>query len=400
MLQRLIEIHDRVVNLKTRSYKRYLYDEINWSLNALCIYGARGTGKTTLMIQHYQEQYASVEKALYITADHVHILSHGLYEVADAYFKTGGQALYIDEIHKYPDWSVELKNILDVYSDKQIIISGSSTLDLRKSKGDLSRRIVYYELMGLSFREFLQLEKEIHLPAFNLEDLLLNHVKLASDIIKNRSILKDFSEYLAYGYYPFFLEGKIEYMERLQNVIEKVIFEDIAFSFNLSQPKLPVLKKLLWIIANSEPFVPNMERISKDLGISREYVYHYIEFLEKAGLIINLRKAGQGFNAMRKPAKIFLQNTGLIQALSENSMEQNKGSSRECFIVNQLSGKHEVSIPSQGDFLVDGKYVLEVGGRNKTKIQIEGLDNAWLVLDDIELGFQHTIPLYLFGFLY
>jgi hypothetical protein len=400
MMQRLIEIHDRVVNLKNRSYKRYLYDKINWYLKALCIFGARGTGKTTLMIQHYQDHYASVEKALYITADHVHVLSYGLVEVADAYFKTGGQALFIDEIHKYPDWSVELKNILDVYSDKQIIISGSSTLNLKNNKGDLSRRLVYYELMGLSFREFLHLEKGIQFPALSLESLLENHVKLASEVKKNRSILKDFAEYLSYGYYPFFMEGKQEYMERLQNVIEKVIFEDIAFSFNLSQPKIPVLKKLLWIIANSDPFIPNMDRISKDLGISREYVYHYITFLEKAGLIINLRRAGQGFNAMRKPAKIFLQNTGLIQALTETSKEQNKGATRECFFVNQLSTKHDVTIPTQGDFLIDGQYVIEVGGRSKDKTQIDGLDNAWLALDDIEVGYQQTIPLYLFGMLY
>ncbi len=400
MLQRLIEIHDRVVNLKNRSHKRYLYDEINWSLQALCIFGTRGTGKTTLMIQYYQDHYGSVEKALYITADHVHVLSYGLVEVADAYFKTGGQALFIDEIHKYPNWSVELKNILDVYSDKQIIISGSSTLNLKNNKGDLSRRLVYYELMGLSFREFLHLEKGVQFPTLTLKNLLENHVKLASEIKKNRSILKDFAEYLSYGYYPFFMEGKQAYMERLQNVIEKVIFEDIAFSFNLTQPNLPVLKKLLWIIANSDPFIPNIDRISKDLGISREYVYHYILFLEKAGLIINLRRAGQGFNAMRKPAKIFLQNTGLIQALTETSMEQNKGATRECFFVNQLSTKHDVTIPSQGDFLIDGQYVMEVGGRSKDKTQIKGLDNAWLALDDIEIGYQQIIPLYLFGMLY
>ena len=400
MLQRLIEIHDRVVNLKNRSYKRYLYDEINWSLNALCLFGARGTGKTTLMIQYYQDHYGSVEKALYVTADHVHVLSHGLAEIADAYFRSGGQALFIDEIHKYPGWSVELKNILDVYSDKQIIISGSSTLNLKNNNGDLSRRLVYYELLGLSFREFLHLEKGVQFPALTLVNLLENHVTLASEIKKNRSILKDFAEYLSYGYYPFFLEGKQEYMERLQNVIEKVIFEDIAFSFNLSQPKLPVLKKLLWIIANSDPFIPNMERISKDLGISREYVYHYITFLEKAGLIINLRRTGQGFNTMRKPAKIFLQNTGLIQALTETSMEQNKGATRECFFVNQLKTKHAVTILSQGDFLIDGQIVIEVGGRRKDKTQIEGLKNAWLALDDIEIGYQNTIPLYLFGMLY
>jgi uncharacterized protein len=400
MLQRLIEMHDRVVSNKNRSEKRYLFHEINWSLNALCIYGARGTGKTTLMIQHYKEQYQSVENALYITADHVHVLTNGLFEVADAYFKTGGKALYIDEIHKYPNWSVELKNILDVYSDKQVIVSGSSTLDLRRSKGDLSRRLVYYELMGLSFREFLLFEKAVQIPVISIDDLLEDHVTLASDIKKTCVIGKEFSEYLSYGYYPFFLDGKKEYLERLFNVVEKVLFQDIAFSFNLSQPKLPVLKKLLWIIANSEPFVPNIDRIGQNLGISREYVYHYIEFLEKAGLTINLRRAGQGFKAMRKPAKIFLQNSGLIRALSESSMEQNIGTIRECFIVNQLTAKHDVTIPSQGDFLVDGKYVIEVGGRNKNTIQINGISNAWLALDGIEIGFKKTIPLYMFGMLY
>jgi len=400
MLHRLIEMHDRVVSNKNRSEKRYLFHEINWSLNALCIYGARGTGKTTLMIQHYKEQYRSVENALYITADHVHVLTNGLFEVADAYFKTGGKALYIDEIHKYPNWSVELKNILDVYSDKQVIVSGSSTLDLRRSKGDLSRRLVYYELMGLSFREFLLFEKAVQIPVISIDDLLEDHVTLASDIKKTCVIGKEFSEYLSYGYYPFFLEGKKEYLERLFNVVEKVVFQDIAFSFNLSQPKLPVLKKLLWIIANSEPFVPNIDRIGQNLGISREYVYHYIEFLEKAGLTINLRRAGQGFKAMRKPAKIFLQNSGLIRALSESSMEQNIGTMRECFIVNQLTAKHDVTIPSQGDFLVDGKYVIEVGGRNKNTIQINGISNAWLALDGIEIGFKKTIPLYMFGMLY
>ncbi len=400
MLQRLIEMHDRVVSNKNRSEKRYLFHEINWSLNALCIYGARGTGKTTLMIQHYKEQYQSVENALYITADHVHVLTNGLFKVADAYFKTGGKALYIDEIHKYPNWSVELKNILDVYSDKQVIVSGSSTLDLRRSKGDLSRRLVYYELMGLSFREFLLFEKAVQIPVISIDDLLEDHVTLASDIKKTCVIGKEFSEYLSYGYYPFFLDGKKEYLERLFNVVEKVLFQDIAFSFNLSQPKLPVLKKLLWIIANSEPFVPNIDRIGQNLGISREYVYHYIEFLEKAGLTINLRRAGQGFKAMRKPAKILLQNSGLIRALSESSMEQNIGTMRECFIVNQLTAKHDVTIPSQGDFLVDGKYVIEVGGRNKNTIQINGISNAWLALDGIEIGFKKTIPLYMFGMLY
>ena len=400
MLQKLLEIHEMVVEKRKRSIKRYLYHTINWDLQALCIFGARGTGKTTLMIQHYLEKYKTSEKALYITADHVFVLAHGLYEIADTYFKSGGLALYIDEIHKYPQWTTELKNILDVYSDKQIILSGSSTIDLTKSKGDLSRRLVYYELMGLSFREFLHFESGINHPPVSLNDLLGNHHEISLQVSKNTSILRDFKNYLRYGYYPFFLEGKKEYQSRLNHVIEKVIFEDIASSFNLSQPKLPVIKKLLWIIANSDPFVPNMDRISKELGISREYVYHYMEYLQKAGLIINLHRAGKGFNAMRKPAKIFIQNSGLIGVLSEKSEEASIGAIRETFFANQLSNFFTVTIPEQGDFLIDGKEVIEIGGKNKKRGQIKGLPNSYLVIDDIELGFQNTIPLYLFGFLY
>lgn len=400
MLQKLLEIHEMVVEKRKRSIKRYLYHTINWDLQALCIFGARGTGKTTLMIQHYLEKYKTSEKALYITADHVFVLAHGLYEIADTYFKSGGLALYIDEIHKYPQWTTELKNILDVYSDKQIILSGSSTIDLTKSKGDLSRRLVYYELMGLSFREFLHFESGINHPPVSLNDLLGNHHEISLQVSKNTSILRDFKNYLRYGYYPFFLEGKKEYQSRLNHVIEKVIFEDIASSFNLSQPKLPVIKKLLWIIANSDPFVPNMDRISKELGISREYVYHYMEYLQKAGLIINLHRAGKGFNAMRKPAKIFIQNSGLIGVLSEKSEEASIGAIRETFFANQLSNFFTVTIPEQGDFLIDGKEVIEIGGKNKKRGQIKDLPNSYLAIDDIELGFQNTIPLYLFGFLY
>jgi predicted AAA+ superfamily ATPase len=399
MLHKLLEIHEMVVEKRNQNVKRYLYHSINWDLKALCIFGARGTGKTTLMIQHYHDRYKSPDKALYISADHVFVNAHGLYEIADQYFKSGGEALYIDEIHKYPNWTVELKNILDVYSHKQIIVSGSSTIDLKKSKGDLSRRLVYYELMGLSFREFLRFESGVNHSTVSLDDLIHHHYEISKQLIVERSILREFKNYLKYGYYPFFLEGKKEYISRLTGVIEKVIFEDIASSFNLSQPKLPVIKKLLWLIANSEPFVPNIDRISKELGISREYVYHYIEYLEKAGLIINLYRDGTGFKVVRKPAKIFIQNTGLIKALSEKT-DDNMGAIRETFFANQLFHMFDLRIPEQGDFLVLEKYRIEIGGKNKKIEQIRDIPNSFLALDDIEIGFQQTIPLYLFGFLY
>ncbi len=401
MLQRLMEIHELIVSKKYKHIKRYLFEKINWDAQAICIVGSRGTGKTTMMIQHYHEIYGTAEKALYISADHILVVSHGLYEIADTYFKIGGKALYIDEIHKYTNWSVELKNIIDVYSDKQIIISGSSTIALSKSKGDLSRRVVYYELKGLSFREFLLFEQKKDYGISSLKNIITKHREKSLEIKKDIPVLKYFKNYLLYGYYPFFMEGVDDYFSKLQNVIEKVIYEDIATSFNLSQPKLPVLKKLLWIIASSEPFTPNMDRISRELGISRQTVYNYIEYLERAGFILNIRKAGVGMKAVRKAAKIYMENTGLIKVVSEVSgMASITGTIRETFFANQLNSVASISIPRRTDFFVEDKFYFEIGGKNKSFSQINELKNSYLALDDIEVGAGRKIPLYLFGFLY
>ncbi len=399
MLQKMFEIHDSFMEKKRLPHKRYLYDEINWDLNAVCIFGARGTGKTTLIIQHCNEKYGSSREALYIPADHIFVSSTGLYEIADTFFKNGGLALYIDEVHKYSNWTIELKNIIDVYPEKKVVVSGSSTIELRKSKGDLSRRVVYYELKGLSFREFLNVTKGTEYKAVKLNEIINDHNELSLHLRSENVILKEFKDYIEYGYYPFFLEGKDEYFFRLGNVIEKVVFEDIIASFNVSQPKLPALKKLLWIIATSDPFTPNVDRISKELKISREYVYNYLEYLEKAGFIITARKAGSGFRSARKPEKIFMQNTSLIKTLSERTYQNSAGTMRETFFANQVSGRHEITIPEKGDFEVDG-LIFEVGGKNKKSRQLEGLKNAFYALDEIESGFKTVIPLYLFGFLY
>ncbi len=401
MLQKLIEIHEKIVLLKNRKNERYLYKKINWKLSALCIYGARGTGKTTLMIQDYHKRYANVKEALYITADHISVISHGLYEVADQYFKYGGKALYIDEIHKYPNWSLELKNIIDVYGDKQIIFSGSSSLLLQKGKGDLSRRVVYYKLKGLSFLEFIYFSKNIKLKSLTIDEIIENHLSIAANYNSQIPMLQLFRDYINYGYYPFFLEDTESYHNKINNIIEKIIFEDIVVIYNLQQTNLHALKKILWLIGTSQPFVPNIERISRDLGIARESVYNYLEYLEKVGLITFVRKPGYGLKLVRKPAKIFMENCGLIINITEETgLEAIKGSLRETFFVNQLIDETKIKIPSKGDFLVNNKYTFEIGGKNKSFSQIKDEDNAYLVLDDIEIGFGNKIPLYLFGFLY
>lgn len=401
MLSKLFEIHEQIVKRFNKKTKRFLYEKINWDVGAICIYGARGTGKTTLIIQHYHERYGNVQNALYISADHIHVIAHGLYEIADTYFKYGGKAIFIDEIHKYPNWQLELKNIIDVYGDKKIIFTGSSSLLLTKGKGDLSRRVVYYRLTGLSFREFLQFETDENLSAYDLDDIIRHHIDISTNFKKNYSILKFFNNYLEYGYYPFYLEGKDEYLSRLQNVIEKILFEDLPLVFNISQGKISVIKKLIWLISSSQPFTPNIDRISKNLGISREFVYHYLESLEKTGLILSVRRWGSGLRAVRKPAKIYMENTGLIEAVSEETgVARLIGTLRETFFANQLNIVSRLAIPPKGDFIVNDRYIFEIGGKNKDFTQIKDDPNAYLALDEIEIGFGRKIPLYLFGFLY
>lgn len=400
VLEKLIEMHKRVVPQKNRSFVRYLYDKINWDSNAICVYGARGTGKTTLLIQDLLKRYKSVENALYFSADNVFVISTGLFEVADQYFKIGGKALYIDEIHKYPNWTLELKNIIDVYGDKQIIVSGSSPLGLEKGRGDLSRRVLYYELFGLSFREFLFLETDFRMESFKFDEILHDHGAVSRKITAEIPVLKHFSNYLKYGYYPFFLEGRDDFQMRLRNTVEKVLFEDIATVYQLKNVKLAVLKKMLWMIASSEPFIPNIDRMSRELGVSRDSVYNYLVYLEKSGMIRQVRKAGQGLKSVRKPEKIYMNNTGLIYAISDISgMDMLDGTLRETFFANQLSVIENISVPDKGDFHVNGKN-FEVGGKNKKKHQLENNENSFFALDNIENGFKNTIPLYLFGYLY
>lgn len=400
MLQ-LKKMHDQMVNQYKKSKKRYLSSQIDWSFKAICIYGARGVGKTTIMIQHYFEVYNSSEKALYISADNIYVITKGLLSIAEQYFALGGEALFIDEVHKYPDWSLEIKNIIDLYADKKIIVSGSSSIDLQKGKGDLSRRMLYYELKGLSFREFLNFETGFEISPFSLKELHENHSSIASEIISDLPVLKHFKNYLDYGYYPYYIENRKAVASLLLNVIEKVIYEDIAVVQNLSKTKLPAMKKLIWLIASSKPFTPNLDKISKDLNISREYVYLFMEYLEKAGIFNLVKKAGKVSTSARKPEKIYINNSSLLLAASGMSgIDSEIGTIRETFFVNQLSMNHTITIPEKADFFINDSSYYEVGGRNKTRKQIVNLENSYVAADDIEAGFQNIIPLYLFGFLY
>lgn len=400
MLANLIQMHQEVMATTPRTFKRYLANEIHWDARGLCVLGDRGVGKTTLLCQDLLERYKTPNRALYFSADHVSVLAEGLFPIAQEFFAEGGEALYIDEVHKYPDWSIEIKNILDTYRGKQILFSASSSLDLNQSKGDLSRRVVYHRLAGLSFREYLSLVHGISVPAVSFSNLLQNHVSLASQF-GSVPILQHFKEYLNHGYYPFFIEGLEDYFSKLTNVIEKVLFEDIAVVYNLRQTTVPILKRILWLAATSNGLIPNIDKMSKNLGISRELVYNCLEYLTHSGLLSEVAPFGKGNTLIRKPGKIYLSNSNLLYAIHGSlKTETDIGAIRETFFVNQVGSRHKISLHDRGDFLLDDQWIVEIGGKNKNDYQVRGEKEAYLVLDDIPIGFGHKIPLYLFGFLY
>jgi len=400
MLQELFFLHEELMSSIDRKLQRFLYDQIEWGSQAICIYGARGVGKTTLLCHYLLERYGTVDRALYISGDNIHVLSEGLLNVAARYFAMGGEALFIDEIHKYPDWSIEVKNIIDTFRKKQIIFSGSSAMELHSGKGDLSRRVVYYELPGLSFREYLKFIDAINLPPTTLAELLVNHVQLASQF-KNFPVLKHFNDYLQFGYYPYFLESRSVYFSKLNNVIEKVITEDIPSSKQIQPTTIILLKKLLWLVATAVCLVPNVDSISKNLRVTRDSVYNSFEYLEKAGLIRNLYADATGMKLARKPGKIYLENTNLLNAINGTlALKANSGTTRETFFANQLTHQHALNTHDQADFIIDHKHIIEVGGRNKTERQIKSLSDAYLAVDGIPIGIGKRIPLYQFGFLY
>lgn len=400
MLEDLIHVHQEVMATVPTNFRRYLFSEINWNSSGLCIVGDRGVGKTTMICQHLLEKYKKVDKALYLSADHVTVLAHGLVRIAKDFFLEGGEALYIDEVHKYPDWSIEIKNLLDTYKGKQIIFSASSSLDLNKSKGDLSRRVVYHRLLGLSFREYLFLNHSIQLSKLTVSEILQNHVTIASDL-GSIPILRYFKEYLVHGYYPFFMEGLEDYFAKLTNVIEKVLFEDIAVIYNLRQSTLPILKRLLWLVSTSNGLIPNIDKMSKNLGISREMVYNCLDYLSNSGLLTDIFPCGKGNNLIRKPAKIYINNCNLLNVIHGTlKLDTDQGGMRETFFVNQVSSNHKVCLHDKGDFQIDDHWVAEIGGKNKNDYQIRDEKNSFLVLDDMKVGFGKKIPLYLFGFLY
>ena len=395
MLEELKNYQRKLFNKVDFKYKRY-FSNLNLDKKLVGIIGARGVGKTTFLIQYLKDLDIVFSKKLYISADIITIPS--LYEVADAFYKEDGEILVIDEIHKYKNFEIELKKIYDLLN-LRVIFSGSSALKLDYAKADLSRRAIIYEVEGLSFREFIELNKDIVLPKYTFEEIITSHQDIAYELLDKFNLTLNFKEYLKNGYYPFYFEDKEDYLLRLNETINTVLEVDIPSIFPIEYDSINNLKKLVRLICASHPYTPNLKELLVKMNMQDNYkgLYRFLEYLNRAKIFNIIRAKTKGDNIFTKPDKIYLNNTNLQFAYCDS---HNIGTSREVFFASMLKLNHSVNIPKKGDFLIDEKYTFEVGGKNKTFKQIKNIENSFIVLDDIEIGNGNKIPLWLFGFLY
>jgi len=395
MLEKLRVYQREFIKRTKQKYERYLFEEVNFDNKLLGIIGARGVGKTTFLIQYLKKSPLSFREKLYISADVVGIDS--LFDIAFEFYKEGGKLIIFDEVHKYANFEQELKNIYDML-DLQVIFSGSSALKLDNAKADLSRRAMMYQMQGLSFREFLEIRNDIKLPTFTLEEILKDHINIADELLIEFDLYNEWKEYLIYGYYPFYFENKDEYLIKLTNTINTVIESDIPSIFSIEYSNIVLLKKLVTLICKSNPYKPNMKTLLEKMDMKNDYnrLYKYMYYLHQGKIINIVKSKSRGDSIFTKPEKLYLNNTNLHYAYCNNA---EIGTIREVFF-NSMLFRYDVQIPQKGDFLVNQIYIFEIGGKNKTKKQIKNVENSYIVSDDIEVGKERKIPLWLFGFLY
>ena len=378
-------------------FKRYLYTQINWDARVIGIKGERGVGKTTMLLQRIREKYTNPDDTFYISLDHYWFKTHTLQELVTFLYNHGITEIYIDEVHKYQDWSSILKNLYDQYADLRIVYTGSSTLEIDYSKVDMSRRQTLYTLKGMSFREYLEYEGVIKMNPVALESLLSSHASIAMDIISKTKILKEFNRYLEHGVYPFYKEAGSDFLVRLKEVVNTVIESDMPAVEKITYETIEKCKKLFMIIAEKVPMQPNVERLAASLGTTRDTLLRILYKLDKAEILEMLTVELKSYKKLVNPAKIYLGNTNLMYAFTPKI---EIGTLRETFFIDQLSAISTVQMPAKGDFLVGGKHLFEIGGPGKDFEQIAGIPDSYIAADEIETGYGAKIPLWMFGLLY
>lgn len=396
-MQKLVsQFYEKYAQVQTQQLRDFIHT-IDWDNRFIGIKGSRGVGKTTLLLQYIRLNFEPNKTVLYVSLDHLYFLENTLYDLVSDFYKKGGEFIAIDEVHKYPNWAIEIKNIYDDMPHLRLVFTGSSLLHIQHAKADLSRRVVVYSMPGLSFREFIQFETQMKLESYSLQDIVDNPTAISIAITQKVKPLHYFEDYLAYGYYPFYIENKKSFHQKLSEVILTVLEVDIPQYASIPVSNSVLLKKLLAVISNSVPFKPNMNAISERTGISLNTMKNYLKLLNDAQLLQLLYVEDKGINSLGKPEKIFLNNPNLMYNLGNDT---DKGNVRETFFLNQVQHQYVVFASKTVDFKVDGNYEFELGGRNKKQKQIKELQNAFLVKDDIEIGTEQNIPLWLFGFLY
>ena len=391
-MEQLFQIYTDILKRTDTTFVRYLHDKINWLSRLIVIVGARGVGKTTMLLQHIKISNAT-SKSLYISADNTFFSAHSLYDTADKFHKLGGRFLYIDEAHKYKNWSQEVKMMYDTLPDLNIVVTGSSILDIGKSTdADLSRRAIRYTMEGMSFREYINMTRKVNIKAYSFDEIINHEVNLPEEIAHPLPL---WNEYISRGSYPFFAMD--DYYSRIDNVVNQTLEVDIPAFAGMNATTSRKLKKLLFVIAQSSPFKPNLSEIGRAIECDRSTVSDYIVYMEKAGLLRQLRAAGNGMSLIERPEKLFLANTTLIHALGED--KPNIGNIRETAFFALMSVNNTVKASPVSDFLVSGK-TFEVGGKSKTQRQIKDTPDSYIVKDDIENGYLNVIPLWNFGMNY
>jgi len=396
-MNELIENSDKLVDLVNIKFVRDYFSSIDWNNRLIGIKGSRGVGKTTLLLQ-YMKLNKLKKNAIYISLDDLYFSNNTLYKFADNFAKKGGKYLFIDEVHFYKNWSQEIKLIYDRLPNLKVVFTGSSILQINTGKSDLSRRAVIYKLRGFSFREYINYTENLNFRPLKLDEIIKNHRQIASEIRKKVLPLAKFEEYLKIGYYPFFIENKEQYLNKLKNIINLILEVDLQKAVEITQNSIEKIRQLIYIIATSVPFKPNISKLSEKIAVTRNSLKQYLNLLEEAQIIFQLHNSVKGVSLLSKPEKIYLFHPNLLFAIADSNA--NIGNLRETFFANQLSHSYKIDYTEIGDFLIDYKYIFEIGGKNKTKKQIAGIKNSFVAKDNIETGFDNESPLWIFGFSY
>ncbi|WP_455609547.1 ATP-binding protein [Bacteroides rodentium] len=379
---------------------RELMTKIHWDNRLIAIRGSRGVGKTTLMLQYIKLNYTpGSREVLYCALDSIYFSNHTLLDLAEKFYLQGGKHLFLDEVHKYPAWSKELKEVYDLYPSLRVVFSGSSLLNILNADADLSRRCLPYNMFGLSFREFLMFYKNIQFPVISLQEVLQGASDICREVNERCRPVQMFKEYLQDGYYPFFTGNREDYYMNIENVVNLILEQEMPLLCGVDPAYIRKLKALLGILASSVPYEVDITKLAGIIGLTRNSVITYLQNLNRAELLKLLYSDLASVKKMQKPDKIYLQNPNLLYAIASTSVQI--GTARETFAVNQLAVNHEVEYGrTQGDFVVDHKYTFEIGGADKTFKQIADLPDSFVLADDIEYATGKKLPLWIVGMTY